>query len=112
MKIDLYNILSDPDFPNHWPLSSIYRFKSIKNRIFSKCVNIYPEQYELTKVINKITRESLSKDNKNKISPRTLNTYRSVLLKFIAEKITNKQLKPWQASNFFKRSKYLNNDRS
>jgi hypothetical protein len=104
VKIDLYKTLSDQTLPNHWPLSSIYRFNSIRKRVLSKCININVEQGELVKIVNKITRESLSKDNKNYISPRTLNTYRSVLLKYIAEKITNKQLKPWQASNFFKHS--------
>lgn len=100
-KINLFILLSDEYRPIHWPKSSIHRLESIKRRVVNKCEDTEIETEKIMEVLNKITRESLCKNEHGTLKPRTLRTYRSVLIKFIAERITNKKLSPWQASTFF-----------
>ncbi len=99
-KINVYNILADFVIPHHWPKTSIYRLRSVRARVLKKCGRSDIEITELLPFIKKITKDSLVEKNSTLIKVRTLNTYRSVLIRYLTERIVNRHLSRWEAIKF------------
>ncbi len=97
--LDLYELLSEDDLPTHWPPTSLYRLRSVKTRVLKRCRGSNIPFNDVLKQIKKITNDSFSKDTH---TTRTLKTYQSVLIRFVAEKIKGHSLQPWEALSFLK----------
>ena len=109
-KLDHYEILSRNYKPLHWPKTSIYRFESIRARVLKKCRGVKVKDNELNSFVNKIVKDVLETKHGFPAKRRTVNTYRSVLLRYIVETILNKPLKPWEATRFIKTTKAKYNE--
>ena len=83
--------------------------RSIRARVLKACDDTNIEAKELIPVIKRITKEGLKNRNGQILKDRTLNTYRSVLLRYILERITDRKMQPWEAIKYLKK-KNCNNE--
>ena len=108
-NINLYRILVNTSLPGHWPKSSLYRLASIKKRILRTCPDEDIGVNQLQQCIKQITKETLKTKNGKTLKTRSLNTYRSVLIRYVVETITNTRLEPWEAIQFINSLKKIEN---
>lgn len=101
-KINIYKILEEFKKPDHWPKSSVYRLQSVRARVLRRCHDEEVYLKDLIFQLRRITRESLVPPDGRLLNSDSLNTYRSVLTRYILENATDRKLKPWEATQILK----------
>jgi hypothetical protein len=109
-KVRLYQYLAEVSTPEHWPKASLYRLRSLKARVLKFCTKEEIERKNLKRQIDIMVKEFLKERTGEYLNSHTVATYRSVLTRYIIEKVTNEKLRPWQATRIINEFKTNTND--